>query len=135
MNRNEAIEKMALALVAYEHCCEPDDKYASDILEVTESYRRSATVAFDALGLEPHRDIYWTLYNPAEEAFRMHLGVNDDVWSIEGARERMAPYHRDGDGYEVVECTRTWWSTPPTRLMVPAPVSRDAAPVDGGDHG
>jgi phytoene dehydrogenase-like protein len=75
------------------------------------------------LHLQKQTSTYWTLYNAAEQAHRMSLSVNDGVFSIEEARERMAPYHPGGQGYEVVERTSTYWSTPVHLSSLPVDAS------------
>lgn len=76
-------------------------------------WRVMADAVVETLQLSRQERTHWTLYNPREKAHRMTVVKGDGgVWDIGGARLRMAPYHQEGDGYEVVERTQVWWSTP-----------------------
>ena len=93
-----------------------------DSVTIEEWKREMADSIVAAIGLVRHTRTEWTLYNAAEGAYRLSLGHVEGVWNIEQARERMAPYHGDGDGYEVIERVIEWWSTPTT--------SHDASPQE-----
>lgn len=61
-------------------------------------------------------NVTWSLYNAAEQSSRMTLtrGQYGDVYTIDDARRRMAPYA--AEGWEVVERRYEYWITD-TRLI------------------
>ncbi len=72
-------------------------------------WRRLADAALGALRHDV--SVSWALYNAAEQSYRMTLTINDGVFNLAAAAERMAPYHQEGDGFEVVEQHYESWST------------------------